>query len=131
MTNLYDLEVIKSTKSDLYDFLEITNSTIGICLMDSCEEAFYRYAKLLVKFLKVTRKQNDTEDQITFIVNSKRELDYTKNVKNIEKLETFKMKKIIIYILVVFVILKLIGGFFRIIFIPKGYGKYLLKKMSK
>ena len=38
MTNLYNIKNIKSTKSDLYDFLEITNSTLGFCVMDSCEE---------------------------------------------------------------------------------------------
>ena len=91
----------------------------------------YRYAKIIVRFLNVLAKQNDTEDQVTFIVNSKRDFSYTKNVKNSEKLETSKMKMIIVFIFIVFFFFKLIRGLLRIIFIPKGYGKYLLEKMSK
>ena len=131
MMNLYNITSIRSTKSDLYDFLEITNSSLGICIMDLCEETFYRYAKIVVKFLNVYARQNDTKDQVTFIVNSKKNFNYTHNVKNSDKLETSQMKMIIIYIFMVFFVLKMIAGILRIIFIPKGYGKYLLEKMSK
>ena len=116
--------VYPEDKNLLY-FLGIKNFTMGICLMNSCKEAFKKYFKKIISLYDyiAINKDKPLVGNDTNIVNFfDDEPDYN-NVSNI-----------IIIILFIYIVIKIIVGFFRLMLFPKGYDKYavgLLQEQNK
>ena len=136
MSNIYNIKLTKlfqKSDFDLLDFLEIKNYTIGICLMKECKDTFYRYANILIGFLNFleNNQTGNASEHISFIENDKNDTSSKYNVNKEGIFDTSGIKEAILYILLAFVGLKLIGGLIRIIAIPKGYDKYIGEKLNK
>ena len=151
MVNFYkfNLSLILDNDQALMDFLEIKNFTMGICLMYSCRDAFYRYLQILAEFVNymaskkpanpnlVSIYENYKTDNLTSNVNQNsddEEEDETTIKRNLyldDDLKTKDFKKVIIWIIISVIILKICCGIVRIIFIPKGYDKYVAEIINQ
>ena len=109
---------------NLIKYLEVDNFAFGICITDKCQETFKKYFKRLLEIINIATNKNYNEDErngdfVTFE-------GYEKN--------DYSYKEIIIFIFGLYLFIKVIAGIFRLIFIPKGYDKYvagLLQEQGK
>ena len=134
MVNLYDIrafQYVQNVSNDLYNFLELKNHSIGICIMDLCKDTFYRYIQMGVKFINNVTNNIGSPDQISFFENSNYDKDSKMNIQNYQRKSSYTLKNIFLYIFRYFIIAKIIGGIARIVFLPKGYNKYILAKENK
>lgn len=134
MINLYNItffEFVQNVSKHLYNFLELKNYSVGFCVMDECKDTFYRYIQLAVRYANSIANKNDSIDQVTFIENSKSDVNSTINVLYKKQTASYMIKHAFLIIITLFILLKLIGGLGRIIFLPKGYNKYILAKQNK
>ena len=118
MTNKYEKRLI--------EFLNINHYTLGACITEECKEPFLNLINTLVNFqdkamdydnLNITNGTNSTNASILF--EEKEDIS--------DKNSTF----IIISLLTFYVIFKIIIGIIRLIYIPKGYEKYVSKIIRK
>ena len=125
--------IVQQIDKELYKFLELKGYVMGICVMNSCKDTVYRYAKLLNKFLiyLATQKVPQNEDIVSFVENDKLNTDSPNNVFPKEKLETYITKLVVIIISFVFIFFKVIGGVLRLFILPKGYNKYVAEYINK
>ena len=118
ITNKYEKRLI--------EFLNINHYSLGACITEECEEPFDRIIKTLLNFQDKRMDSNDSN--ITNGINST-------NNSNIyieeEDISNTNATKVIIILIICYLILKIIAGFIRLIYIPKGYEKYASKIMRK
>ena len=134
MLNFYNLPsatLIKPTDDYLSKFLEIDNYCIGLCIMDECKETIIRYAKIVTRLINVISTNKTKQIRSSYILNDKFDNSSEFNVRINKEIEYNDYKRNILIIIGVFAGLKFIGGILRVIFIPKGYNKYLAQKMNK
>ena len=145
MVNFYKMNLSQILESDqtLMRFLEIQNFSLGICIMDNCSQALRRYVPIIGDFINfiASNKSSNNVDLVSFIENrpngKKRDTDTTinnvsyTNVSNDDDLETKSSKTAFLIILLVWSIIKIVGGIIRIIFIQKGYDKYVTEKINR
>ena len=135
MVKLHNLNLSQILDNDqkLMEFLEIEDFTIGFCIMYSCREAFKRYIPIIAEFINYIASNRLPEpDLVTFIENNDIDLNSTDNILNTENnLPSKTLKQTFIYSIIVLVIAKALGALIRIIFIPKGYDKYVAEKIHQ
>ena len=148
--NFYNLNLSLILDNDqaLMDFLEIHNFTIGVCLMYSCRDAFYRYLRILAEFINYLASKKPADPNLVSIyesyitdnltananINNNEEDEAYNNKRNLyldDDLETKNFKKALLFVILTIIILKIIGGIVRIIFIPKGYDKYVAEIINQ
>ena len=130
MVNIYQINLTKTIQTiddNFLNYLEIKNFTIGFCLMSECKATIRRYMTLLTKYLL---KNITEENHISFLENDSKDRNSTDNVNNFEN-KTEPYKKAFLIIVLVFSILKVVGALLRLIFIHKGYDKYMVEKINK
>ena len=139
MVNFYKMNLSQILENDQYlmRFLDIKNFSLGICIMSNCNEAFKRYVPIIGDFINfiASNKSGSDPNLVTFIQNGKNETNNTEdnsiNVSGDDKLPTYKSKHAFLIILLVWGCIKILAGIIRIIFIPKGYDKYVAEKMNR
>ena len=143
MVNFYELNLslILDNDQKLMDFLEISNFTLGFCIFYSCKDAFQRYLQILAEFVNYLASKNPNKGNlVSLIVDNKIDTDevqgtdtdnYQPNVYNSFDLDTYLAKRVIFWIMIGLAIVKAVGGLLRIIFIPKGYDKYVAEKINQ
>ena len=149
MVNFYKMNLSQILENDQYlmRFLDIKNFSLGICIMTNCNEAFKRYVPIIGDFINfiASNKSNNDSNLVTFIENGKPDNDTNNNANNTppngtensikvyddSNLPTYKSKKAFLIILLVWGCIKILAGIIRIIFIPKGYDKYVAEKMNQ
>ena len=150
MVNFYKMNLSQILENDKYlmRFLDIKNFSLGICIMSDCNEAFKRYVPIIgdfINFIASNKSADNKEgDLVTFIENSStnrskiEDENNNNNTKNnsidVSKdinLPTSKSKKAFLIILLVWGGIKILAGILRIIFIPKGYDKYVAEKINQ
>ena len=135
MVNFFELssfELVQKANNDLIKFLDIKNFTIGVCIMKECKETIYRYSNIISNMLKIIDKRTqEIKKEVSFIVNDRYDINSSFNVYSNDNIETYTMKLIIIILICFFFGLKLIGGIIKIIFLPKGYDKYIAEKINR
>jgi len=135
--NFYNLNLSLILDNDqaLMRFLEIKNFTMGICLMYSCKDAFNRYIKILAEFVNYLASKKTAEDNLVEIYQSnKQDNNFTESPFNLnldDPLITKTFKEVVLILISVLVAIKIFFGIVRIIFIPKGYDKYVAEKMNE
>ena len=154
MVNFYKMNLSQILENDQYlmRFLDIKNFSLGICIMTNCTEAFKRYVPIVGDFINfiASNKNNNDSHLVTFIENGKPKDDTNNDANNTSnnttknenddnsinvyddsKLPTSKSKEAFLIILLVWACIKIVAGILRIIFIPKGYDKYVAEKMNR
>ena len=133
IVNFYQLNLSQILDNDqkLMDFLEIKNFTLGFCLMHSCSEAFTRYLAIIAEFVNFIASNKDAPNNLVQFFEDNKIDSGPKNLNNLINLKTSEIKKVVLIILGVLFGIKLIGGIVRIIFIPKGYDKYVAEKINE
>ena len=129
MVNIYQINLTKTIQTiddDFLNYLEIKNFTIGFCLMSECKTTIIRYMTLLTKYLL---KNMTDGNHISFLENDRFE-NTTNNVAFFEN-HTKNTRTAYLIIILVFSLLKVVGAFLRLIFIHKGYDKYMVEKINK
>ena len=136
--NLYDfnLTLILDKDQKLIDFLGIRNFTWGICVMHSCQQAFYRYFRILAEFINYVVSNNTYKgnDLVQIFENNNIDTNFTAYKENLlreDDLKTKAFKQIITYLIIILIIIKFIGSLFRICLIPKGYDIFAAEKLNK
>ena len=125
ISKINTLAFVYPNDTNLMNFLEIENFTLGVCIMKSCEESFkYYFGKILkiVDYLAINNNRTSSKPNANII-------DFLSD-PHIPKKDCY----VIIIILFVFLGMKLIVGIVRLIIIPKGYDKYvagLLQEQGK
>ena len=130
MVNIYQINLTKTIQTiddNFLNYLDIKNFTIGFCLMSQCKETVRRYMTLLTKYLL---KNMTEENHISFLENDSNDRKSKDNVFFFEN-KTETTKKVFLYIFLVFSLLKVAGAILRLIFIHKGYDKYMVEKINK
>ena len=134
LVNFYQLNFSKILDNDqkLLDYLDIKNYTLGFCVMYNCRDAFRRYMRLIAEFINFIAT-NKTADYslVSFIEDSRINQTESWNQFNDEVLETKNWKLAIIWIIIIVVLIKLLGGILRTFTLPKGYDKYIAEKLNK
>lgn len=125
ISQINTLAFVYKNDTSLMKFLEIGNFTFGICIMNTCRESFIYYFERILKIIDYIAINNDQ----TSSQSSNNIIDFQpdQGVPN-------EISYNIIIILLIYIILKLIVGLFRLILIPKGYDKYvagLLQEQGK
>ena len=125
--------IVQQIDKELYNFLELKGYVMGICIMNSCKDTVYRYAKLLNKFLiyLATQEVPKNEDIVSFVENDKLDPNSAYNVHFYDKLYTYIPKLVVLIIAVIFIGLKVLGGVLRLFILPKGYNKYVAEYINK
>ena len=150
IVNFYklNLSLILDNDQALMDFLEIHNFTMGICLMYSCRDAFYRYLQILAEFLNYLASKKPANPNLVSIyesyitdnltanagINNNVEEDANNRKRNLfldDDLKTKNFKEAVLFVILAIIALKIIGGIVRIILIPKGYDKYVAEIINQ
>ena len=150
MVNFYkfNLSLILDNDQALMDFLEIHNFTMGICLMYSCRDAFYRYLQIFAEFLNYLASKKPANPNLVSIyesyitdnltanagINNNVEEDANNRKRNLfldDDLKTKNFKEAVLFVILAIIALKIIGGIVRIILIPKGYDKYVAEIINQ
>ena len=89
--------IVQQIDKELYKFLGLKGYVMGICVMNSCKDTVYRYAKLLNKFLiyLATQKVPKNEDIVSFVENDKLNPNLPNNVYCNDKLDTYVEKLVV------------------------------------
>ena len=146
MVNFYRMNLSQILENDKYlmRFLDIKNFSLGVCVMSNCSEAFKRYVPIIGDFINfiASNKSSNEPKLVTFIENGEpqKNNDSTAtneteenniNVHDDSNLPTYKSKYAFLIIILVWSCIKILAGILRIIFIPKGYDKYVAEKMNQ
>ena len=130
MVNIYRINLTRTIQTIDYqflDYLEIDNFTIGFCVMKECKLTVRRYTRLLSKYLL---KDLNAKNEISYIENDRFDKNSTDNVYEFENNPSYKSKFALFIIFCVFAGLKAAGAILRLIFLQKGYDKYMVEKMN-
>lgn len=118
----YLLATIKTNyKNSNSKFLEIKSYSYGFCMTNKCKDTFKDKINIIWKFLNILfgdNKITDDEHMIEFM-------------DEYEDKKKFNFIKYIIIAFLLYIILKIIIGILRMVFIPKGYNKYALDLLSE
>ena len=131
MVNIYRINLTRTIQTidhKFLNYLEIDNFTIGFCIMKECKLTVRRYTRLLSKYLL---KNLTEKNEISYIENDKFDNSSIDNVHEFEKNGSYKSKAALLIIFLIFTILKVIGAILRLIFLQKGYDKYMVEKINK
>ena len=131
MVNIYRINLTRTIQTidhKFLNYLEIDNFTIGFCVMKECKLTVRRYTRLLSKYLL---KNLTEKNEISYIENDKFDNSSIDNVHEFEKNGSYKSKAALLIIFLIFTILKVIGAILRLIFLQKGYDKYMVEKINK
>ena len=113
IATINSLAYIYPQDETLLHFLEIKNFAFGICIINECEQKFKMYFKRVIDVIyTVSDNQDKTENKEIL------------NFDDFEENTNSYKEKIIIFFLF-YIILTIIIGILRLIFIPKGYDKYV------
>ena len=125
--------IVQQIDKELYKFLELKGYVMGICVMNSCKDTVYRYAKLLNKFLiyLATQEVPQNEDIVSFVENDKLNPSLPNNVYSNDKLDTYMEKYVVLILSLIVIGLKVLGGILRLFILPKGYNKYVAEIINK
>jgi hypothetical protein len=116
--------------------------------MDACNETFHIYFRQFIEMMKNMDKKDDiNSDSQTNNINTNNLIDsrvYLENKANddskndndiVEFIEDFnfsgKYKYTIIICFLLYILLKIVVGIFRLIILPKGYDKYVAKSLQE
>ena len=118
-------------------FLDINTYSYGLCIPTNCKDIIIKNIKLFRKFINLLFGENK-------IITNNSNFEIIESSKNIEeqkikssyritylKTEGFKYTSYIMSIFFIYIILKIIAGIFRMVFIPKGYNKYALDLLNQ
>ena len=131
MVNIYRINLTRTIQTidhKFLNYLEIDNFTIGFCIMKECKLTVRRYTRLLSKYLL---KNLTEKNEISYIENDKFDNSSIDNVHEFKKNGSYKSKAALLIIFLIFTILKVIGAILRLIFLQKGYDKYMVEKINK
>ena len=131
MVNIYRINLTRTIQTidhKFLNYLEIDNFTIGFCVMKECKLTVRRYTRLLSKYLL---KNLTEKNEISYIENDKFDNSSIDNVHEFKKNGSYKSKVALLIIFLIFTILKVIGAILRLIFLQKGYDKYMVEKINK
>ena len=131
MVNIYRINLTRTIQTidhKFLNYLEIDNFTIGFCIMKECKLTVRRYTRLLSKYLL---KNLTEKNEISYIENDKFDNSSIDNVHEFKKNGSYKSKVALLIIFLIFTILKVIGAILRLIFLQKGYDKYMVEKINK
>ena len=133
MFNFHDLNISNILKTDqpLTDFLSLRNFTFGFCIVHKCRETFPKYVRVLLQFINyINNDKEPNKDLVTYYESNKIDNE-SSNVYFTNNLDTSVAKICFISIIGGLIFLKIVGGLIRIVFIPKGYDKYIVERMNK
>ena len=120
LAELLSFNYIYPDEEKLVNFLEIKNYTFGICLMENCKNSFEKYLIKVLQFVNtVSNKTNDDLNENIvhyFDINNKPQSEYKKNI---------------IIIFFIYIAIKLLIGYARLIILPKGYDKHVAENLQK
>lgn len=100
---------------ELFKYLDIKTFTTGVCIMNSCLEPFKFYYNKTVLLLTYLMNNTDTEHEDDIV----KFIEYEPNNSH----------NTILYIhifFLIYVIIKVVVGIIRLIYIPKGYEKHVM-----
>ena len=136
MINFHDLNLslILDNDQKLMRFLEIHDFALGFCIFYSCREAFHRYLQILAEFINYLASNKTNDKELVSMIEDNKKDNYTTNTGNVyndDNLETKVAKQTTSYLVITLVVIKIAGGIIRIIFVPKGYDKYVAEKINQ
>ena len=129
-----------SMSNDNAKFLKIKNYSYGFCIPNKCKETTKKNFDIIWKFLNLlfSKNKNENDKSTIEIIESGKENNSSKNSNNnntliltSEKLEGSNYIKILLIIYSAYLVIKIILGIFRMVFIPKGYNKYALELLNQ
>ena len=106
--------LINLSEKKLKDFLNISTFNLGACITEGWKEPLREFISIFLNF------QNGTTSGILF-----------NETTTHPTISDTNYKIIIIYILFVYVVIKLIFGIIRLIFFPKGYNKEAIRRINE
>ena len=122
LAKLNKFEYIYDSDINLAEFLEIKNFTFGMCIMKKCEKSYKKYFKRFLEFINIVA---DNKTNYNYDLNNI--VDYFET----ETSEESNYKIAILYIFACYVFIKVIVGLLRLLFIPKGYDKYVFETFGE
>ena len=122
LAKLNKFEYIYDSDINLAEFLEIKNFTFGMCIMKKCEKSYKKYFKRFLEFINIVA---DNKTNYNYDLNNI--VDYFET----ETSEESNYKITILYIFACYVFIKVIVGLLRLLFIPKGYDKYVFETFGE
>ena len=121
-------------------FLKIKNYSFGFCIPNKCKETAKKNIEIIWKFLNLLFSKNniEKESKIEIIESYKEDNPQKENssynnthILTYEKIEEFSYVNILLIIYSFYLVIKIILGIFRMVFIPKGYNKYALELLNQ
>ena len=145
------IEFFFENDTNLLEYLGVKEFSVGVCIMDACNETFHIYFRQFIEMMKNMDKKDDiNSDSQTNNINTNNLIDSrvylenkvindgenTENTNDIvEFIEDFnfsgKYKYTIIICFLLYILLKIVVGIFRLIILPKGYDKYVAKSLQE